>query len=897
MITKMRKKVSATILCMIIFVSAVIVYFPEAADAGTAGTCYYVDSMNGDDNNNGTSTYTAWKTLEKVNSITFLPGDYILFKAGCFWSGQLWAKGSGSSSAPIIIDSYGDGNKPIINGDGVMDAVYLYNQEYWEINNLEVTNMSSTEACREGIHISADISEGYLNHVYIKNCFVHDVTGTMTRKDSGGIFVGGRFVDVLIEGCTVRNVYRTGILTATKRNTIVRNNMVDSIGGDGIQVGGGCNSPLVEYNVAKDCYNRYTSGQYNVAIWPFDCNDALLQYNEAYLTRTTNDGQGFDCDYLCNGTIFQYNYSHDNEGGFMLICSIPNAADYDSYNRNSIIRYNISQNDKTRIFQVHSKGTKGTLIYNNTIYVGTGLSPRIYDFDMFRHPGKVCSYNNIFYNEGRGTYFWGGQNYHVFEHNIFYGYHPSSEPNDLYKITANPKMVNPGSGGIGRDTAGGYKLQADSPAINAGIFIDDNGGKDYWGNTLYNGAPDIGAHEYSDEIFPKILPPVQGVKVLHSSAGTGEEQINYSGTWSSSSNDHWSNQVNAFYEVKFTGRQAKIFGPKDPNHGIMAVSIDDGSETIVDTYAPVRKDTVLYSTGLLDNGQHTIKVRVTGTKNQNSGNSYVDVKYVEILPKPVTVASYNAGSREKLIDYSGKWYYGDYDSWSDEANAFYEMKFEGTQVKLYGARDKNYGIVAVSIDGGAETMIDLYLPDRQGDLVLYSSPMLQPGLHTIKVRVTDTKNQSSSGNLHSIEKLVFQPVFNSIYVEPTVVAENSTGAWEEQFNYSGTWTAGEGEHFTNQAGAYYEVKFTGVQVRIDGAKDPNHGIMAVSIDGGTETLIDCYSPFRRNIPLYTSSILAEGQHTLKVRVTGTKNTAANNTFVNVEKVEFIKKVEGSDYHW
>lgn len=887
--SKRCTKIIATMLVAFMFMMSFIFVAPVTTKA-SVGTTYYVDSVGGNDNNAGTSQTAAWKTLAKVNGITFLPGDKILLKAGCSWSEQLYPKGSGAEGSPIIIDMYGQGSKPIINGNGVSDTVYLFNQQYWEINNLEITNMASTEAVREGIRVTSDIQSGFLYHIYIKNCYIHDVTGTMSRKDTGGMIVGGRFSDVLIEGNTVRNVYRTAILTATKSKTVVRNNMVDSIGGDGIQVGGGCNSPLVEYNVAKDCYNRYTSGAYNVAIWPYDTNNAVLQYNEAYLTRTTLDGQGFDCDYYCNNTLFQYNYSHDNEGGFMLICSIPNAPDYESYNRNSVIRYNISQNDKTRVFQIHSKGTQGTQIYNNTIYVGAGLSPKIYDFDTFRAPGAVYSYNNIFYNMGGGTYSYGAQNYHVFENNLYYGNHPSSEPSDPYKITADPELVNPGSGGIGRSTVGGYQLRADSPAINAGKFIADNGGYDYFGNPLYNGRPDIGAHEYSAEQFPKELPPYEGFKVWHNTTGTGQDQIAYAGTWSSSSNDHWSNQANATYEVKFTGRQAKIFGPKDPGHGIMAVSIDGGPETMVDLYSPSRKDCVLFTTALLPLGQHSIKVRVTGTKNASATNTNVDVKYVEVSPKYNSVLSYDAGVGDSMIEFVGKWYYGNNDSWSSEANAYYQMPFEGTQVRLIGVKDVNYATIAVSIDNGPETLVSTSASSRQGGVLLYSSQDLTPGKHVVKVRVVDAKN-------HSFSRFEYKPIQNSIYVDPTIIAENATGTYEEQINYTGSWTASTGEHFSNQANATYEAKFTGMQVRIEGAKDPGHGIMAVSIDGGPETLVDCYSQSRRNLPLYTSPILTEGQHTIKVRVTGTKNSASTNTFINIERIKFIKKIDGTEYSW
>jgi hypothetical protein len=41
----------------------------------------------------------------------------------------------------------------------------------------------------------------------------------------------------------------------------------------------------------------------------------------------------------------------------------------------------------------------------------------------------------------------------------------------------------------------GYRLNNNSPCIDAGIVINDNGGKDFWGNTVGTASIDIGAHE------------------------------------------------------------------------------------------------------------------------------------------------------------------------------------------------------------------------------------------------------------------------------------------------------------------------------------------------------------------------------------------------------------------
>ena len=64
----MRVKVTA-ILIMLLAIPVFCV--PEHALAEETGTTYYVDSANGDDNNNGTSADTPWKTSKKVNETVF----------------------------------------------------------------------------------------------------------------------------------------------------------------------------------------------------------------------------------------------------------------------------------------------------------------------------------------------------------------------------------------------------------------------------------------------------------------------------------------------------------------------------------------------------------------------------------------------------------------------------------------------------------------------------------------------------------------------------------------------------------------------------------------------------------------------------------------------------------
>jgi hypothetical protein len=80
------------------------------------GSTYYVDATNGDDSRDGQSEATAWKTLNKVNSSSFLPGDQILLKRGEVWRESLVPPSSGAPGNPVKFDAYGTGDAPEITG-------------------------------------------------------------------------------------------------------------------------------------------------------------------------------------------------------------------------------------------------------------------------------------------------------------------------------------------------------------------------------------------------------------------------------------------------------------------------------------------------------------------------------------------------------------------------------------------------------------------------------------------------------------------------------------------------------------------------------------------------------------------------------------------------------------
>jgi len=56
--------------------------------SGSLASVYYVDQSAGLDSNDGRTTSTAWRSLEKVSRSRFLPGDEIRLKRGERWDGS-----------------------------------------------------------------------------------------------------------------------------------------------------------------------------------------------------------------------------------------------------------------------------------------------------------------------------------------------------------------------------------------------------------------------------------------------------------------------------------------------------------------------------------------------------------------------------------------------------------------------------------------------------------------------------------------------------------------------------------------------------------------------------------------------------------------------------------------
>ena len=587
------------------------------------GTTYYVDSENGnaDENATGTSKDDAFKTLKQVNAVNLQPGDQVRFKRGSDFNGEalhFTKEDSGSADASVVISTYGDESaaRPQINTNGqgrwnlnygnpldnqnhkwkgeVSSCILIEDTEYIEINGLELTNNRATDKVpetdsngnvrdyndayamdRTGVAGVAK-DNGTVDHIVLNDLYIHDVTGNVYNKHmtNGGIYFimekptneattgVARYNDVKIKNCYLDTVNRWGIAvgytyqwgrftnaslsdevmsTYGASKVVIENNYLNNVGGDAITTMY-CDNPLIQYNVSENAAKQINKTDYSqqqpsldangnetgkqdvgagrvaAGIWPWKCKNAIFQYNECFATLNASsgngDGQPWDADYG-DGTNYQYNYSHGNTASTIMFCG-PQSI-------NNTFRYNISQNED--MGPLDPAGNTGNCqVYNNTFYIKAGLNTIWHR--SHGNGGPVTAENNIFYFAGSTPATvsnWNPSNNKVFDNNLYYNV--SNYPTDAnaVKVSAGTAvLVDAGSGPVAAaedkqarlhedPTAttkfDGYKLAANSPAINAGkVIVDRNGysiDHDFFGHAI-TAVPEIGAAE-SDAVTALVL--------------------------------------------------------------------------------------------------------------------------------------------------------------------------------------------------------------------------------------------------------------------------------------------------------------------------------------------------------------------------------------------------------
>ncbi len=343
------------------------------------GEIHYVDCAAGSDAAPGTTPATAWRTLAKVSTTVFAPGDAVLLRRGTRCPGMLSPRGSGDRTRPIRIGSYGEGAPPVIDAGNAPAALRLFNQQGWDIENIEMAGGSP-----HGIYIGGDT--GSLRHFRLRNVIVRDVAGEPKTKRTGLVVVdgtpGAAIEEVVIDGVVAHHTTQwAGVMVIgtsreqRARRVTVRNTLVHHVSGDGIvlyQVEDG----LIEKSAAwlTGLQPKETIGTPN-GIWTWRCRRCTVRLTEGFFTDSPGvDGGVYDIDWGNDDNVVEHNYGHDAQGYCLSVFAAAKEA-----TTNSILRHNVCLNNGRSPKLALRQGDlyittwdggvlDGVLVHNNTFY-------------------------------------------------------------------------------------------------------------------------------------------------------------------------------------------------------------------------------------------------------------------------------------------------------------------------------------------------------------------------------------------------------------------------------------------------------------------------------------------------------------------------------------------------
>lgn len=387
------------------------------------GVTYYFDAENGSDANPGNRPDKPFRSLAMAADILIGPGDSILLRSGCVFTGSLKVSCKGSATRPVVIASYGGSVRPHVEGGGsVRAAVHLLNCEYTELRDLEISNRG--ESAVPGLcGVLLELADyGTAKGLALNNLFIHDVFGSLVKEEGAGSAVmascyhekdkgvPSRFDGLEISNCHILNCQRNGIMMwgnwerfnwFPSLNVVISHNLLEGVPGDGI-VPAACHHPVVEYNVMRDCPATLPPTEACDGIWPWSCDSAIIRFNVVSGHRSEVDGYGFDSDWNSSNSVFMYNLSYNNDGGFMLICNSGGwTKEWSKGNTGTIVKYNVSINDGLRNYIPANK----TDYFSPVIHCTGPIDNTLIEKNLFilmKKPGKESDRTLICFTDWNG---------------------------------------------------------------------------------------------------------------------------------------------------------------------------------------------------------------------------------------------------------------------------------------------------------------------------------------------------------------------------------------------------------------------------------------------------------------------------------------------------------------
>ena len=244
-----------------------------------------------------------------------------------------------------------------------------------------------------------------------------------------------------------------------------------------------------------------------------------------------------------------------------------------------------------------------------------------------------------------------------------------------------------------------------------------------------------------------------------------DASIAYSGDWYSNhtlahsgGSAALTNARGATATLSFTGTGVAWIGVVDPWSGF-ANAFVDGTMYVVDTYgSSTLYQKTLISVQGLPAGPHTLSIEVTHTRDGNALGAWVFIDAFEVsngsgITGGITAAPGRIEQKSPATIYSGSWFTNEYAMHSGGSAALsmdpgssVTFGFNGTGISWVAYRDEWSGIARVIMDGASVTLIDTFASPAEAKSGAFRVNNLAPGIHTLTIEVTGTRNPDSGGS-------------------------------------------------------------------------------------------------------------------------------------------------------
>jgi hypothetical protein len=264
-------------------------------------------------------------------------------------------------------------------------------------------------------------------------------------------------------------------------------------------------------------------------------------------------------------------------------------------------------------------------------------------------------------------------------------------------------------------------------------------------------------------------------------------------------------------------------------------------------------------------------------------------------PETASYSTATHGQSDSRFSYSGSWKTvpassadGGSFTLANTSGSSVTIRFIGTNLSWLAKVSPAYGQAKVTVDGGTAKTVNLYSATTGWKKVVFTTGTLKKAAHTVVISWTGKKSAAATGTNIDID---------AIKVTGAITGRAQQG--NSKLTYAGTWksvstssASGGAFKYAGATGASVTVKFSGIDLAWIAKTGPDYGKAKITVDGSKTYTVDLYSKtatWQKRV--WSTGILTDGEHTVKIVWLGTKNSASTGTYIDIDAFDVAGSLE------